>query len=149
MMSSTPSASAIATIRQKMNFASVAQKIISRSNRPSPKPALMRCCMLNRTGEPETKPCNFANATMEPVNVIAPIITPRLISIRLPKWISPERPIPYASGDHSAAIAIITAANPTSEWNAATSCGIAVIAILRAMPVPIAPPSAMPPKIQL
>ena len=32
---------------------------------------------------------------------------------------------------------------PTSEWKAATSCGIAVIWILRAVTKPIVPPMAM------
>ncbi len=33
---------------------------------------------------------------------------------------------------------------PTSEWKAATSCGIAVMAILRAITAPIAPPTPSP-----
>ena len=37
-----------------------------------------------------------------------------------------------------------TAARPTSEWKAATSCGIAVIVMRRAMTAPMPPPMAMP-----
>ena len=36
---------------------------------------------------------------------------------------------------------------PTSEWNAATSCGISVMAILRAVTQPMPPPIAMAPRI--
>jgi hypothetical protein len=45
----------------------------------------------------------------------------------------------------TAAIAISTAAMPTSECMKATSSGIAVICTLRATTAPIKPPSAMPP----
>src|SRR5680860_1627341 len=40
-----------------------------------------------------------------------------------------------------------TAARPTSEWNAATSSGIAVMAMRRAITAPMVPPTAMPPTI--
>ncbi len=56
--------------------------------------------------------------------------------------------MPKESGAHSAASAISTAAAPTSEWKAATSCGIAVIAILRATSQPMEPPMAMARTIQ-
>ena len=36
---------------------------------------------------------------------------------------------------------------PTSEWNAATSSGIAVMGMRRAITAPMPPPKAMPPKI--
>ena len=50
-------------------------------------------------------------------------------------------PMPNASGAiRSAAAATNTAARPTSEWNAATSCGSAVIWMRSATSVPIAPP---------
>ena len=42
-----------------------------------------------------------------------------------------------------------TAARPTSEWKAATSCGSAVISILRAVTAPMAPPIAMPMTIRV
>ena len=37
---------------------------------------------------------------------------------------------------------------PTSEWKAATSSGIAVIGMRRAITAPMAPPTAMPPTIR-
>ena len=40
-----------------------------------------------------------------------------------------------------------TAARPTSEWNAATSCGMAVMAMRRAITAPMPPPMARPPTI--
>ena len=48
--------------------------------------------------------------------------------------------IPKAVGFRKAAAATSTAASPTRLWNAATSCGIAVIAIRRAVTSPIAAP---------
>jgi hypothetical protein len=36
---------------------------------------------------------------------------------------------------------------PTSEWKPATSSGIAVMGMRRAITAPIAPPTAMPPMI--
>ena len=46
--------------------------------------------------------------------------------------ILPGAPMPKASGDTKAAAATNTAARPTSEWKAATSCGSAVIWMRRA-----------------
>ena len=45
-----------------------------------------------------------------------------------------------AAGAFRAAAATNTAAKPTSEWNAATSCGRAVIWMRRATMTPAAPP---------
>ena len=53
--------------------------------------------------------------------------------------------MPKASGAFSAAAATKTAAKPTRLWKAATSCGIAVMAMRRAMVAPMVPPMAMPP----
>jgi hypothetical protein len=47
----------------------------------------------------------------------------------------------------AAAAATKTAARPTSEWKAATSCGMAVMAMRRAMTVPTPPPRASPIRI--
>ena len=69
----------------------------------------------------------MANATIEPVKVIAPIVNPIAISARLDPWMLPLMPMPYASGATKAAIATQTAARPTRLWNPATSCGNAVI----------------------
>ena len=62
---------------------------------------------------------------------------------------APIRPRPNEPGASSAAAATKTAARPTSEWNAATSCGRAVIWMRRAMKVPMAPPITMPGRIQV
>ena len=78
---------------------------------------------------------------------MAPIASPSDISIRLCVWTLPSVPMPNASGAFSAAAATNTAARPTSEWNAATSCGSAVIWMRSATKVPIAPPMMMPRKI--
>ncbi len=56
----------------------------------------------------------------------------------------PGTPMPNASGAFSAAAATNTAARPTSEWNAATSCGSAVIWMRRDTVTPMPPPMTMP-----
>ncbi len=56
----------------------------------------------------------------------------------------PGVPMPNASGAFSAPAATNTAARPTSEWNAATSCGSAVIWMRRAITAPMLPPMTMP-----
>ena len=58
---------------------------------------------------------------------------------------SPGVPMPNASGAFSAPAATKTAARPTSEWNAATSWGSAVIWMRRATTAPTAPPMATMP----
>ena len=60
----------------------------------------------------------------------------------------PTVPMPYASGVVSAAAATSTAAMPTRLWKAATSCGIAVIEIRRAMTAPVPPPMPTPSTIR-
>ena len=92
-----------------------------------PSSALSGCWPRKISGAPDTRPCSLAKATIEPVKVMAPIIVPSPISIRLCILILPGAPMPKASGDTKAAAATNTAARPTSEWNAATSCGSAVI----------------------
>ena len=78
-------------------------------------------------GLPDMRPDSFKKAMTEPVKVMAPMATPSDISMRLAKWMAPRSPMPKLSGACSAAAATNTAARPTSEWNAATSSGIAVI----------------------
>ncbi len=80
-----------------------------------------------------TRPCNLAKATIEPVKVIAPMAMPSAISTRLLPWIEPRTPMPYNWGEVKAAAATHTAARPTRLWNAATSCGSAVIWMRSAM----------------
>ena len=109
--------------------------------------ALSGCWPRNTSGEPETRPCSLAKATIEPVKVMAPITVPSPISIRLCILILPGRPRPKASGETKAAAATNTAARPTSEWKAATSCGRAVIWMRMATTAPIAPPMTRPPMI--
>ena len=85
-------------------------------------------------------PLSFKNAITEPVNVIAPIAAPRDISIKLAILIFPGVPKLNTSGFKNADIATNTAASPTKLWNPATSSGIAVIGILKAIKAPIDPP---------
>ena len=119
----------------------------SSTTRMMPSRALSGCWPRNTSGEPETRPCSLAKATIEPVKVMAPITVPSPISIRLCILILPGRPRPKASGETNAAAATNTAARPTSEWKAATSCGRAVIWMRMATTAPIAPPMTRPPMI--
>ena len=98
-------------------------------------------------GAPLISACNFANAIRLPEKVMAPIARPTDISTRLSVWIAPGTPMLNASGAFSAAAATNTAARPTSEWNAATSCGKAVIWIRSATTTPMPPPIRMPNRI--
>ena len=52
---------------------------------------------------------------MEPENVMAPMINPRLISMRLARSIEPTSPMLNALGDRKAQKATSTAAKPTNE----------------------------------
>ena len=78
-------------------------------------------------------PLNFKKAIIEPVNVIAPIAAPKDISIRVAILIFPGDPRLKTIGFKKADMATKTAANPTKLWNPATSSGIAVIGILKAI----------------
>ncbi len=91
-------------------------------------------------GEPDIKPLSLRNAIIDPVNVIAPIAAPKDISIKLAILIFPGIPKLNTSGFKKAEIATNTAAKPTKLWNPATSSGIAVIGILKAINDPIEPP---------
>ena len=91
-------------------------------------------------GEPDIKPLNFKKAIIDPVNVIAPIAAPKDISIKLAILILPGNPKLNISGFKKADIATKTAASPTRLWKPATSSGIAVIGILKAINAPIDPP---------
>ena len=92
-------------------------------------------------GAPDIIPLSFKKAIIEPEKVIAPIAAPRDISIKLASFIFPGDPKLKAPGFINAAMATNTAANPTKLWNPATSSGIAVIGILKAMKAPIPPPT--------
>ena len=93
-------------------------------------------------GEPDIIPLNFKKAIIDPVNVTAPIAAPKDISIKLAILILPENPKLNISGFKKADIATKTAASPTKLWKPATSSGIAVIGILKAINAPIDPPTS-------
>ena len=93
-------------------------------------------------GEPDIKPLNFKKAIIDPVKVTAPIAAPNDISIKLAILILPGNPKLNTSGFKNADIATNTAASPTKLWNPATSSGIAVIGILKAINAPIEPPKS-------
>ena len=93
-------------------------------------------------GEPDIKPLNFKKAIIDPVKVTAPIAAPKDISIKLAILIAPGNPKLNTSGFKNADIATKTAASPTKLWKPATSSGIAVIGILKAINAPIDPPKS-------
>ena len=102
----------------------------------------------SRIGALRISACSLANAITEPEKVIAPMIAPSPISSRLTPLIAPVGVVMWNSaGLYSAAAATNTAAMPTRLWNAATSCGIAVIGMRSAITTPIAPPIATPSRI--
>ena len=109
-------------------------------DKPSIK--LIKCCPLNVIGDPDIIPLSFKNAIIEPEKVIAPIAAPKDISIKLASLIFPTIPKLNASGFKNADIATKTAARPTRLWKPATSSGIAVIGILKAINAPTDPPIA-------
>ena len=92
------------------------------------------------------RPDSFKKAMIEPVKVTAPMATPSDISTRLAVWIGARRADAEGFRRIKAAAATSTAARPTSEWKAATSSGIAVIGMRRAITAPM-PPPIQPPKI--
>ena len=111
---------------------------------PASVPRLITWRSGSMIGAPDMLPLSLRKAITDPEKVIAPIATPSPISIRLTWWMMPSAPaMPNASGLRNAAAATSTAAMPTREWNAATSCGIAVIAIRRAVTRPITAPIAI------
>ena len=108
-MINIPIKSATNVSDQKIKCDSVKENAIINTIKLIPMSRFIRCCFGKTTGDPDTKPCNFVKATIEPVNVIAPIVTPKLISIRLDMCIAPGLPIPIADGAYSAAAATKTA----------------------------------------
>ena len=112
--------------------------------RPPNSARLMRWRSGRMIGLPDILPDSFKKAMTEPVKVMAPMATPSDISMRLAKWTAPGSPMPNALGAYSAAAATNTAARPTSEWKAATSSGMAVMAMRRAVTAPTRPPTPRP-----
>ena len=104
-----------------------------------------RCWPAKTTGALLMRPDSLPNAITEPENVIAPMNVPMKSSSLLPIGMGSARP--SAVGLLTAAIAMRTAARPTSECIAATSSGICVICTRRATTAPIAPPTTMPTRI--
>ena len=89
---------------------------------------MLSTCLKGRTRAlPSIFPASFPYAIIEPVNVIAPINTPRNTSTSCIAISAPTNPcVPKISEFRP----IKTAANPTNECNAATSWGISVISTL-------------------
>ena len=110
-------------------------------------PRFNQCCAGNTTGALENRrlylpsPASLPNAITEPENVMAPTNVPMNSSIRLPVGIGYSTL--KAVGFMMTAIAMSTAAMPTSECIAATSSGICVICTRRAIALPITPPTAI------
>ncbi len=88
-ISRNPKASASNVRSQNAASDSVTTKIAINAIRSTPSAAFSRCWPVKISGAPETRPCNLAKATIEPVKVIAPIVSPSAISIRLAWWIWP------------------------------------------------------------
>ena len=144
-----PRTSASSAIIQNRNWLPcVSTKIRISSASRMARPRLSQCWPLKIKGAPFMIPCSLAKAISEPEKVIAPMPRPKDISTRLCVWIAPRVPMRKASGAFSAAAATNTAARPTSEWKAATSCGNAVIWMRNASIVPAAPPMIRPSAIR-
>ncbi len=92
-------------------------------------------------------PWSFKKAITDPEKVMAPTAAPIDISIKLASLMFPGKPKLNAAGFIKAEIATNTAANPTRLWKPATSSGIAVIGILKAINAPTAPPKIIKIKI--
>ena len=152
MMTSTPSTNAIAVMmRNGGHFASGAA-----TKNAIPKPIIARnisrltiCCPLNTIGALENsrnllpRPASLPKAMTDPENVIAPMKVPRNSSMRLPAGIGSARL--NAVGELTTAVAMSTAARPTSECIAATSSGICVISTRLAAYQPTRPPTTSAP----
>ena len=59
---------------------------------------LRMCCPLKVIGEPDISPCSFKKAMHDPENVIAPMETPKDISIKDANLMFPDSPIPKEEG---------------------------------------------------
>ena len=98
MMMSTPTTRARAVTSQNAWYDSVRQNQIARPTRTRPSTAFRWCWNANTAGAPETSPWSLRKATMDPVNVMAPMATPMDISMRLAVAMRPGSPIPNACG---------------------------------------------------
>ena len=77
------------TINQKISVEDSIVNITVKTIKEMKIKRLTKCCPKKVVGAPLTKPCNFKNAMIEPVNVMAPIATPIDISTKLALNISP------------------------------------------------------------
>ncbi len=116
MMISTPSRNAIAVITMERQ----PLRVVRHMKNPMPKPSIASasarfstCWPANTTGALRMRPDSLPNAITEPENVIAPMNVPMKSSSLLPVGIGTCSP--NAAGLWIAAIAISTAAMPTSE----------------------------------
>src|SRR5215813_267365 len=141
MMIRAPNTSAVMVMAQNSTGSPPErQKLAISTTNSAASAALIRWRAGRMMGLPDMRPDSLAKAITEPVKVTAPMATPSDISNRLVAAMSRGWPMPKASGAYSAPAATNTAANPTSEWNAATSSGIDVIGMRRAMAAPMLPP---------
>ena len=83
IIKSMPSKRDKLTINQKISFEDSSVNITVKTISEINKIRFKKCCPKKVVGAPLTKPCNFKNAIIEPVKVIAPIATPIDISTKL------------------------------------------------------------------
>ena len=100
---------------------------------PRPMRALIAFLPGRFRGADFMMPCSLPKATMEPVSVTPPMAVPAKAATLCSRS-------GLGSPMYDATLAAI-AAPPTSEWNAATSCGRSVMAMRAAMPAPVRPPA--------
>ncbi|ODN65932.1 hypothetical protein A6302_04480 [Methylobrevis pamukkalensis] len=98
MMIITPSTSEATTISQNTAWLSVLTSTAISTTSSSARPALITCRPGSMIGLPLIRPSSLRKAITEPVKVIAPIATPRLISTSAWAWIAPTSPMPSAEG---------------------------------------------------
>ena len=114
MITKTPSTRARAMNVQKYVTWGSRTNITISATVATAKTRFSRCWPGKVTGLPDTNPWSLVNATTEPLKVIAPMIAPRAISMRLARWIWPSASVmPYDAGLSIAAAATSTAAIPT------------------------------------
>ncbi|MBX3521474.1 MAG: hypothetical protein KF835_15800 [Xanthobacteraceae bacterium] len=84
-------------------------------------------------GAPTSCCIQLRGAITEPVNVIAPIAAPSAISTSEPFAIRTTAPMRKPKARRARRLRPAQPQRPPAKWNAATSYGICVIAILRAI----------------
>ena len=94
IINNTPKDRDIATIIQNNNFDSVEENKPIKIMIEIAINKFSKCWPENVIGAPLIIPWSLEKAIIEPVNVIAPIVTPMAISIKLDKNMFPLTPIP-------------------------------------------------------